>query len=271
MKIQYQNGPLTVFESSLYRTTSSIIVLGHHILIVDPNWLPVEIDFIKDYISQKYIGYQQYLLFTHSDYDHIIGYGAFPNAITMASDDFVRNKNQTNVIKQILEFDHQYYIKRNYPVTYPKIDIIIHEERQVVSIGNFNCFFYKAPGHNRDALFLIIPELKCWIAGDYLSNIEIPFVDDNYDDYVHTLQKADDLIHEFPETVHLIPGHGDLTQNRKEIETRINRDLKYLEGLKTVALTPNPKLETKLKAQIKSYADNPELLKAHNINLRQIH
>ena len=231
MKIQYRNDGITVFESALYRTTCTVISLAQSVLIVDPNWLPDEIDFIADYVQQHYSGYAQYLIFTHSDYDHIIGYGKFPNAKVIASEKLTSNPRKQEILKQIEDFDNEYYITRNYPLAYPAGNYSILTDVQTLTIENTQLIFYLAPGHVTDGLFIIIPSKNCWIAGDYLSNIEIPFVDDNLKDYILTLTKAQSILDQYKEITILITGHGDLALSRSEIHTRIHNDIAYLQCL----------------------------------------
>jgi len=97
MKIQYEDKSLIIFESELFRTTSTIVKGKDYILVVDPNWLPREVDFIKKKADKIGRGKKKYLLFTHSDYDHIIGYGKFKNYKTIASQNFVKNKKKNLV------------------------------------------------------------------------------------------------------------------------------------------------------------------------------
>lgn len=83
--IQFQNEAVTVFQSALFQTTSSVIQTKEMILIVDPNWLPNEIETIRNYVNSIQWEREIYLLFTHGDFDHIIGYQAFPGAKTIGS------------------------------------------------------------------------------------------------------------------------------------------------------------------------------------------
>ncbi|HMR86595.1 MAG TPA: MBL fold metallo-hydrolase [Saprospiraceae bacterium] len=260
MKIQYQDNGITVFESALYRTTSTVIELNNAVIIIDPNWLPFEIDFIVDFVYEHYPSHDQYLLFTHSDYDHIIGYGAFPDATVIASQYFAKNPKKEEISKQILDFDHEYYIKRNYPISYPKVDIEIINDGQTVNIGGMNLVFYHALGHVSDGLFIVIPDKKCWIAGDYLSNIEIPFIDHDYWEYLKTIQKASQLLTNHQALDLLIVGHGDVATNRTEIEHRIQLDAMYLNGL-------GNRSDFDFNDFIKQYSDNPNMGKAHEKNL----
>lgn len=231
MKIQYQNHHITVFESALYRTTSTVIALGQAVLIVDPNWLPIEVEYIGQYIQAHYKTHQQYLLFTHSDYDHIIGYGKFPNAKVIASEKLATNPDKEKILQQIKDFDDQYYIKRNYPISYPPVDIMIKTNGQILSINGIDLLFYPAPGHVRDGIFTVIPSLECWVVGDYLSNIETPMVDDNLQDYILTLQRAKLIMQQYPTLDLAITGHGDIAKNRQEILERIAADQTYLDDI----------------------------------------
>lgn len=260
MKIQYQQNDIIVFESALYRTTSTIIVFQDSLLIVDPNWLPLEIDFISNFIKKKYQNHKKYLLFTHSDYDHILGYNAFPGATVIASHYFANNPKKDEIIQQILDFDQEYYIERDYPISYPKVDIEIVNDGEMLNIDGTDLLFYHAVGHVRDGLFIIIPDKKCWIAGDYMSNIEIPFIDHDYEEYVSTIHKSGQLFDLYNNVHILIVGHGDIAMERRDIAERIGLGKKYLN-----AFASEERID--FTAFIKEYSDNPNMMKAHEKNL----
>ncbi|MBC7885980.1 MAG: MBL fold metallo-hydrolase [Saprospiraceae bacterium] len=262
MKIVSEQNGITIFESALYRTCAAVIELGNTVMIVDPNWLPDEVAFIAAYVGEHYWNHSQYLLFTHSDYDHIIGYGAFPKAKVIASAHFKTNPEKVKVIKQIIDFDFEYYINRTYPIIYPKVDILIEENGQMVTLGKKDIIFYHASGHCRDGLFAVIPDKKCWIAGDYFSNIEIPFVDYDYQAYLQTVYSAMDILKQYPLVELMITGHGDPATSRTDIEQRIQRDIAYLELIKTENVD-----EALISQCIRKYNDNPTMWRAHKKNL----
>ena len=267
MKIQYSSPGITIFESALYRTTSTILSLKNSILIVDPNWLPEEVTYIRSYVERFYKGYKTYLLFTHSDYDHIIGYGSFPGATVIATDCLKSNPEKEAVIKQIFEFDFTYYIDRPYPILYPEVHHAITSDQSVLKIDDTELYFYLSPGHNADAMFVIIPSLSCWIAGDYLSNIEIPLVDHNLLAYNTTLAKARHIIDYHPEITILITGHGDVALTREEIIRRIDNDEAYLHFLsRCSSATITPEADS----IIRKYSSNPHMLTAHQNNYNKI-
>lgn len=263
MRIQFQNHHITVFESALYRTTCSVIAFDRSVLIIDPNWLPNEVDFIKSFVEKYYEGYKIYILFTHSDFDHIIGYGSFKSAKVIASRSFVTNPNKETILSQITTWDDEFYIRRSYPIEYPKVDIEISSDGQSLIIDGEKVVFYLAPGHVADGLMMVIPSKQCWIAGDYLSNIEIPFVDHDLKEYVSTLVKSEHIMMGYATIEFLIPGHGDVAMSRQEIQNRIINDQSYLQWL-TVGN------EAKVKTHLGRYYFKSEMLKAHERNKMKV-
>ena len=231
MKVQYQNTHITVFESALFRTTTSLIVTDDLVLLVDPNWLPIEIEFIQKAVSKVKGNKPLYLLFTHSDYDHIIGYEAFPTATIIASEAFVNNPNKDTILQQIRDFDDEYYIKRPYLTTYPQVDIVIREDGQELKIGKTILHFYLAPGHNIDGIFTILPQQELWIAGDYLSNIEFPYIYHSSIDYEKTLGQIATFFEKYAIEV-MVTGHGDVALTQEEIQTRAKDSLAYIRELR---------------------------------------
>ncbi len=269
MKIQYQSEFLTVFESALYRTTTSLIKLHDGLLLVDPNWLPGEIAFIKNYMKDNYPNLKLHLLFTHSDYDHIIGYSAFKESISYGSLAFASLRKKDESLQSIINFYTTYYIESEYPIEYPNLNTIITQNGQVLNIGGLSVHFFLAPGHTDDGLFAIIPELGIWIAGDYLSNIEIPMVDGSFSDYMETLEKMTDIYSRFPTVNILVPGHGDTATNREEISRRIQNDTIYMSYFKTHQNLTDTRNEKYIYNLINTYSNNPQMMEIHTANVKK--
>ncbi|MCB0580378.1 MAG: MBL fold metallo-hydrolase [Phaeodactylibacter sp.] len=237
--IQHRTPHLTIFESALYRTTSTVLQTEDIVLIVDPNWLPAEVSRIRQFAEEIRGNRPLYLLFTHSDYDHILGWQAFPQAKVIASKAFADNPDKEKSLEQIRQFDEEYYIRRHYPIAYPDVDIGIFEDGQLIELGQTRLRFYLAAGHTADGLFAIAERTGDWIAGDYLSNIEFPFVYDSIHAYEETMQKAQRIITGHEPTL-LIPGHGDATYSRQEMLNRCTESLHYLQQLRQVAQSGKP-------------------------------
>ncbi len=202
------------------------------VLVTDPNWLPKEIEAIKTFVDKVKKDRPVYLLFTHSDYDHILGYRAFPEAKVIASKTFIENSYKDYILKQIRDFDDKYYLERNYEIAYPEADVIVEKDGQVLTIGETELTFYLAPGHTPDGIFSIIESEGIWIAGDYLSDIEFPFIYDSSFAYEDTMLKAAAILNDHPIKL-LVPGHGDVTESREEIRIRLNDSLNYIRELRT--------------------------------------
>lgn len=229
MKIQFRNEHICIFESALYRTTTTVLNFKNLVLLVDPNWLPIEIETIQKYVESIRKDKPLWLLFTHADYDHIIASGAFKADRIIASQKFKEDTDREKALKEIQKFDEEHYIKRSYPIVYPEADYVVTSNGQELNHGELSFKFYLAPGHTADGLFTLIHPFGIWIAGDYLSNVEFPFIYDNHKAYLETMNKAQELV---KESSILITGHGDYTQDQEEMKKRILVSKNYIEGIK---------------------------------------
>ncbi|MFJ8067010.1 MBL fold metallo-hydrolase [Psychrobacillus sp. NPDC096426] len=228
--VQYENETIKVFQSSLYLTTSAVIELDDAIVLTDPNWLPQEVEEIKAYVNQVRKNRQLYIIYTHSDFDHIIGSGAFPDAIVIASRKLSENKHKVDAMNQVHTFDQKYYLQRNYKPTYPKVNYIVSEDGQELVLGTSTLTFYLAPGHTDDGLFTVIEPAGIFLSGDYLSDVEFPFIFDSYLEYVQSMRKANDIFAKHTISLH-VPGHGHTTENKVEMQNRLKFSQEYLEQL----------------------------------------
>lgn len=228
--LHFHDNHLTVFQSSLYMTTTAIIQSNNVMIITDPTWLPGEIEEIKNFIDKHLGNKELYIIYTHSDFDHIIGSGAFREAKVIATEEFKNNPNKKEIVREIYDFDQQYYIERNYRPTYPVVDLPIVMDSQKAQLADVSLTFYKAPGHTNDGLFTIVEPYGIFLAGDYLSDVEFPFITSSYQDYVKTIDKASAILNRY-DINYLIPGHGSVTCERQEMLNRINFSKYYLEQL----------------------------------------
>lgn len=230
--IQFQNEYIMVFQSALFQTTCTVVDAKDFVLVVDPNWLPHEIEEIKQYVAQIQGGKELYLLFTHGDFDHVIGYKAFPGAKVIASKGLKEHPNKAQKVGLIQQFYNENYIKTPYPIVFPEVDIVIEKDVQQLKIGGTAITFYLSPGHTHDGLFTLIEPEGIWIAGDYLSDFELPFIYDSAKAYEETLRKAEEILEKHNVSV-LVPGHGHATTSKEEIKRRIHLAEDYLERLIT--------------------------------------
>ncbi|MFY4776679.1 MBL fold metallo-hydrolase [Metabacillus sp. RGM 3146] len=228
--IQFQTEIVTVFQSALYQTTSTVVRTNDLILIVDPTWLPNEVKEIQAYVQEIRDDLPLYLLFTHGDFDHIIAYKAFPDAKVIGSKGLAKHPEKEKKVEMILSFDQQNYIRREYPAEFPVIDIVAENDGQQHTVGSTTLHFYLAPGHSQDGLLTIVEPMGIWIAGDYLSDFELPFIYDSTKAYLDTLGKFRKLLEKYEVNL-LIPGHGHATAIKEDAETRIEMAERYIHTL----------------------------------------
>jgi hydroxyacylglutathione hydrolase len=242
--IQFKNDHLTVFQSSLYQTTSAIIQTDDVMIMTDPNWLPHEVKEIREYVDKELGDKQLYIIYTHSDFDHIIGSGAFPEAKVIASEELKHHEHKKEIIQKVHQFDQRYYIKRDYDPHYPSVDYAISRDGEKLKLGNLSLSFYKAPGHIHDSLFTIIEPLGIFLSGDYLSDVEFPFIFSSYIDYKETMKKAESILQHHTIRVH-VPGHGSVTDKPDELVRRMKESTYYIDNL----LQDGEKVETYCRKQ----------------------
>lgn len=225
-----------LFQSALFQTNAAIIETEDLLLVVDPNWLPAEVENIRRQVENIRRNRPVFLLFTHSDYDHIIACKAFENVTTIASAAFVQNKDKNKVLKQIRQFDDSYYIRRDYPILYPAIDYVVEKDGQTLQVGNTELIFYLAPGHNPDGIITYVQPGGYLVAGDYLCEVEFPYIYHSSTEYEATLDKFGLILQEKAISL-LIPGHGTTTTDTDEIYQRLSTSRRYITDLRHHVLT----------------------------------
>jgi len=236
--ILYKNTNVTIFQSPLYQTNSSVIETDDMILVVDPTTLPHEIMRIRNYITNIRTHRPVYVLFTHSDWDHILGYNGIRDVIYIGSEKLNTRDDKDRIIQQIKFFDDQYYLIRDYEICYPNIDYIVNKDKQQLKIGETIITFYTAPGHTDDGIFTVIEPMGILVTGDYLSDIEFPYIYYSSYMYENTMNKVDSILKNHLINL-MVPGHGNPTENYQEIIRRKTSSLKYIYELRTALKNKN--------------------------------
>lgn len=260
--IIHKSNNVTVFQSAMFQLNTTVVTTEDLILVVDPGYLPYEIDKIRLYVDQIKGDRPIYLFFTHSDFDHIVGYGAFPDAKTIASEQFVTNNLKESQLQEAIKNDDEYYIVRPYHLLYPSIDHVIKEDGEQFQVGKTLFTFYFAFGHNHDGLIGVVEYENLAIVGDYLSDIEFPFVYFSFEQYDRTLKTLSSIFKENRELT-LITSHGTVTSDQSEITKRLSDSYEYIKFVKTQA--SGEQFEQFLKE--KNYIFTTVFRKRHQDNL----
>lgn len=227
---------LFYFQSVLWQTNSLVLARRGQALVVDPGYFPREILAIQDFLADQRL--EPTLLFSHGDFDHVVGHQAFRGAPRWGSVAMLA-RDAPAVERQVLEYDQRFYVDRPEPFSFPALDWAVPTADGAAGPGkapvrarltDLDLLFYPAPGHTADGLLTVVPELGLLIAGDYLSGLEFPFVEFSLTAYRETLNLVRRLTDEFHLTT-LAPGHGPLAVTQDDLLVRVGQDEAYLEAL----------------------------------------
>lgn len=228
----YQLAPnIYIYQSSMWQTNSAVIVNEAANVIIDPCYFPVEIKVIADFVNRRR-SFNKYIIFTHSDFDHIVGYQDFKGARLIAQEE-MRLCDQEEQLIQLKEIDQTYYINRKIPFEFPNPDITFDRDFRI-PLREDELILAHAPGHTGDSSFVISQTNKVMFAGDYLSDLEFPFVYFSTGAYLKTLDLAAKLVNDY-DIEYVVPGHGDVAKGKQEINDRIRSDQDYLRNLTELA------------------------------------
>lgn len=237
--IIYKDPNITIFQSALFQTNSTVVRTDDLVLVVDPAWLPDEIKTIRRYVEDIRGKRPLYLVYTHSDYDHIIGCKAFEPEKVFMSKAMTEFEGKEAVLQQIRAFDQQYYIQRDYPIEYPEATFSVYRDGVQFRAGQTKMTFYLMPGHTADSMMVVVWQLGLCVAGDYLSNIEFPFIYHSSVEYEKSLEKLP-RIHDRNWFTRLVPGHGDPALSINDWLNRRTESLSYIYALRESIATGVP-------------------------------
>lgn len=225
--LQFSEGKLSVFQSRAYMTNSIVAESGNSLIIVDPTWYPDEIEDIRQYIDTHYPTHDKYLLITHLDYDHVWGWQAFPDARIICPDPALFTTCAVKCLQEWQEWDQNHAITRPYPVRLPSdIHLPLSSDCELIE-NELRIQFFAVPGHTADSFAAYIPALKVLVAGDYLSNIEIPWIGTNSTAYTDSLDTFIKILEQHKPEI-MVPGHGNVQQSADKILQSIEQAKNYL-------------------------------------------
>ncbi len=220
---------IEILQSGIWQLNSVIISRSGECIIIDPGYFPRE---LEDLVNlAKMLGSTKNVIFTHGHWDHIVGWSHFPMATVLGSNslknaiDSGSTAAQEN-LKCAQEFDSRWYVERQTSLKWPEIKSL--SEGDLLEVGKTHIHVLETPGHSLDGLALFLKEEDVLLAGDYLSPLEIPFIDD-LQSYRNTLLRFIDLLSDVKK---IIPGHGPVLTSKQAREIAL-ADLKYLDELET--------------------------------------
>jgi hydroxyacylglutathione hydrolase len=193
--------PAERFESSLWQTSSLLLVDGDEAVAVDPCISREEVARIgarADELGARVVA----VLATHADWDHVCGIAAFPGAEAAMSESTAARVESGESWRRIGEAAAEYGLEVAGP---PRAD------RRLVAgvahaVGGFTVETLALPGHTPDGTAFRVRSLDLLAVGDHLSTAEFPFASSTAD-YRATLSGLIEVLRRDPPG-RVVPGHG---------------------------------------------------------------
>jgi glyoxylase-like metal-dependent hydrolase (beta-lactamase superfamily II) len=215
-----------VVTSAFWQTNAIALRSGDEAMLIDSPYLPDELDALPGVLAGA--GFEpDGLLATHADFDHLLGRIAYPGMTLGLCESSVERLHRSpgEAQRALRQYDDEFYVMRPTPLALGQVQGL--PVPGSVEIGNRELELHPAEGHTDDGMAIFDRELGLLMVGDYLSDVEIPWIHGTLADYRATLARLAPLV-EAATTV--VPGHG--SPNDGDTTLRIlEEDADYLDGL----------------------------------------
>jgi hydroxyacylglutathione hydrolase len=226
---------IEVLTSGIWQTTSTVLESQGACLVIDPAYFPRELDAIAACVAE--LGQTRAVVFTHGHWDHVMGHAGFEAPVwlsrTLDHSIVTGHPRAAKYLEDAREFDSRWYVPREHGHAWPLARRGL-EDGEVLELGRARIRVLHLPGHSPDGLGLVADDTL--LVGDYLSPLEIPFVDE-IDAYRSTLQRLLEVLRDVRE---VIPGHGPRLTSAQAIAIA-TADLAYLDRLLADGDAPLPR------------------------------
>jgi glyoxylase-like metal-dependent hydrolase (beta-lactamase superfamily II) len=215
-----------VVTSRIWQTNATALRSGGEVMLIDSPYFPDELEALPALLRQA--GFTPNALFTtHADYDHVLGRYAYPElTLGVGEPTMVRIRTEPGEVqRELRDEDARNYVTRPGPLTLGNLQSL--PVPGYVELGTHELELHPADGHSSDGTAVLAEYAGLLVCGDYISNLEIPWIFGSLDDYRATLARLAPLI----ERVEMVvPGHGG--PHTRETALRIlDEDVDYLDVL----------------------------------------
>jgi glyoxylase-like metal-dependent hydrolase (beta-lactamase superfamily II) len=222
--------------------------------VIDSPVLPDELDALAALLEQAGFPAPSGLLATHGDWDHVLGRLAFPGVALGCSETTAERLRASpgEAQRELRAFDEDLTIARERPLALGSIQALPVPGR--CSLGDRELELHPATGHTPDGMAIVIPWARVLIAGDYLSTVELPMLNDGGDSevYLATLERLRAVL---DGTEHVVPGHGPVL-DRAAALALLEEDVGYLQALRERGADAELPSGRRTKAQRRVHAEN---------------
>lgn len=213
-----------VATSRVMQTTSTVVVDADRALLIDPGWMPDELDALAAALRERSLTVAEGFA-THAHHDHLLWHPSFGDAPRWASArtaELALGEREALVEALGSGFPAELVeLMGRVDAGSPTFDVEL-----VVHDGH-------APGHT--AVWL--PGSRVLVAGDMLSDVELPLPFDPDD--VPAYERALDVLEPYARAARVvIPGHGNVGADAL---ARLEADRRYLADMRRVGESTDPR------------------------------
>jgi glyoxylase-like metal-dependent hydrolase (beta-lactamase superfamily II) len=226
--------------------------------VIDSPVLPDELDALPALVEQARFPAPSGLLVTHGDWDHLLGRLAFPGVALGAGESTAERLRASpgEAQRDLRDFDEGLLIERERPLALGSVQALPVPGR--CAVGERELELYAASGHTPDGMAVLIGWALVLVAGDYLSPIELPTINDGGDlqAYLATLERLRALV---ANAEHVVPGHGPVLDGDRALDV-LEEDAGYLQALADHGVDAELPAGRRGAAQRRSHRENAAAL-----------
>ncbi len=224
-------GGVQVLQSRVFWMNSALLLDREHAVLVDPGVLPSELDDMA--AAERAAGARAVsIVFTHSHWDHVLGLPWWPQAGTVGHAGLGEELRRDAAAILAEASGHAARSGEEWSRGFqPFAPGLAVEDERSLTLGPWRLMLRAARGHCDSQITVQLPDRDLLIAGDLLSDLEIPWLDREPAVYRATLHALRSQA-EGGGIATLVPGHGAIAQGAAVLD-RIRRDLDYLDALES--------------------------------------
>jgi len=215
-----------VVTSGFWQTNAIALRVGEEAMLIDSPYLPDELDALPSLLAGA--GFEpDGLVATHADFDHLLGRLAFPGMTLGLCESSVERLHRApgEAQRALRQYDDEFYVSRPAPLALGQVQALPVPGH--LELGDRELELHPAEGHTADGMVLFDRAQGLLIVGDYLSDVEIPWIHGALADYRATLARLAPLVEE---AATVVPGHG-APHDRETALRLLDEDVDYLDAL----------------------------------------
>lgn len=220
-----------VRRSRRWEMNSGLLSDGRHALLVDPGLSPSE---ISETLAAVPAGAECLVVFTHHHWDHVLARPYLPaHARTLAHERFeallAADVDKARGEAEALAAELGESWSAAHAAFAPDQKVV---DGDCVQFGPWTLDVCHVPGHSADAIAVLVREAGALFAGDLLSDVEPPSLNEPPAVYRDSLARLKPWVESNAAEV-LVPGHGTFGRGRRAMLARFDADLAYLDAVES--------------------------------------